>query len=239
MPSTPFKLLPLDQARPDCMPDYLVKTYRWAYLDRRTLPWLDRNLVVSAILWGNAGRLIQDSIAEFSPGDHIMQAACVYGDFSRRLLDRITLSGSLAVVDVASIQLDNLHCKLGKPANLTLHRADLGNGGKGFGVNEFDGICCFFLLHEIPETVRIKVVEGLLANVRVGGKIVFTDYHRPSRWHPLRPIMAAIFRRLEPYAISLLHSEIETIPANTQNFSWSKRTYFGGLYQKVVATRLI
>jgi hypothetical protein len=36
------------------LPDYLRDTYTWAYLDHRTLPWLDRPVVVSAILWGNA-----------------------------------------------------------------------------------------------------------------------------------------------------------------------------------------
>ena len=32
------------------VPDYLRDTYTWAYLDHRTVPWLDQPVVVSAFL---------------------------------------------------------------------------------------------------------------------------------------------------------------------------------------------
>jgi hypothetical protein len=47
-----------------------------------------------------------------------------------------------------------------------------------------------------------------------------------------------VFRRLEPYAIDLWDHEItEFLPADVQPASLCKRTYFGGLYQKLVLTR--
>ena len=49
------------------LPDYLRNTYSWAYLDHRTVPWLDRPVVVSAILWGNASRLMDAAVREFAP----------------------------------------------------------------------------------------------------------------------------------------------------------------------------
>ena len=46
------------------LPDYLRNTYSWAYLDHRTMPWLDRPVVVSAILWGNASRLMDAAVRD-------------------------------------------------------------------------------------------------------------------------------------------------------------------------------
>jgi SAM-dependent methyltransferase len=229
---------PIIPALPDAIPEYLARTYTWAYLSRRTLPWLDRPLVVAAILWGNSRRLMQAAVAEFSPGMRVMQAACVYGDFSRLLADRLGPCGQLTVVDVAEIQLANLRHKLRGVSHLRVVRADLSKGTFGVAPGSLDGVCCFFLLHEVPEEMRRRIVDHLLAAVRIGGKVVFTDYHRPHRWHPLRPVMAAVFRLFEPYATSLQEQDISSLSAAADNFSWHQTTKFGGLYQQLTATRI-
>ena len=90
------------------VPDYLRDTYTWAYLDHRTVPWLDQPVVVSAILWGNASRLMNAAVREFSAGQRVLQAAAVYGDFSQRLARRLGGDGQLTVVGVASIQIANV-----------------------------------------------------------------------------------------------------------------------------------
>ncbi|MGB5132287.1 MAG: hypothetical protein WBO00_06705, partial [Steroidobacteraceae bacterium] len=99
----------------------------------------------------------------------------------------------------------------------------------------YDGACCFFLLHEVPDQQKRQIINALLAAVRPGGKILFVDYHQPVRWHPLRPVMAAIFRWLEPYAMGLVSRSIEEFAERRQDFRWRKQTRFGGLYQLVVA----
>jgi len=219
------------------IPDYLEHTYRWAYLDPRNMKWLDRPLVVSAILWGNARRLMRAAVDEFAPGQRVLQAACVYGDFSGMLADRLGPAGDLLVLDAAQVQLDNLQRKLAGRSQVRARCADLATAELGVAPGSLDGVACFFLLHEVPAEARRRVVDNLLALVRVGGKVVFTDYHRPARWHPLRPIMALVFRWLEPFAVSLQHEDIAALSPRAAHFSWTKRTAFGGLYQQVVAVR--
>ncbi|MCK9258734.1 MAG: rhodoquinone biosynthesis methyltransferase RquA [Azoarcus sp.] len=216
------------------LPDYLRKTYTWAYLSHRTLPWLDRSLVVSAILWGNAGRLMRAAVAEFAPGQRVLQAACVYGAFSSMLAARVGESGALEVVDVAPIQIANVRRKLAHQRQAVARLADL---SQPLGGATFDGVCCFFLLHEVPEDQRRRIVDNLLAAVEPGGKAVFVDYHRCTRWNPLAPVMNLVFRTLEPYAPSLLDTPIESMSARAGEFDWTHRTLFGGLYQHVVAVR--
>jgi ubiquinone/menaquinone biosynthesis C-methylase UbiE len=94
------------------------------------------------------------------------------------------------------------------------------------------------LLHEQPAHVRRATLAEALRVVKPGGKIVIVDYHRPSSWHPMRSLMRLVFRKLEPYAIDLWHHEVaEFMPSDVQPTSLSKRTYFGGLYQKLVLIR--
>ena len=215
------------------LPDYLRRTYAWAYLDARTLPWLDRPPVVSAILWGNAGVLMRAAVGEFEPGQSVLQAACVYGDFSRMLARRVGANGRLEVVDVAPIQVSNARDKLAALPQAMTRVGDLTQPLS----RQYQGVCCFFLLHEVPPGQRRMIVDNLLAAVMPGGKVVFVDYHRPVPWHPLAPIMSLIFRALEPYAPSLLDTPIESMSPRAAEFQWTRRTRFGGLYQHVVGTR--
>lgn len=221
----------------DIIPAYLSRTYRWAYLSRRTLPWLDRPLVVSSILWGNATRLMRAAVEEFAPGQRVLQAACVYGGFSRMLAERVGPHGVLEVVDVAPLQVDNARRKLAGLGHVKLRCADLACCGEEGGRARYDGVCCFFLLHEVPDSQRRRIVDNLLAAVRPGGKVIFVDYHRPARWHPLAPLMNLVFRSLEPYAPSLLEQAVAELSPRASGFDWHKRTFFGGLYQQVVAVR--
>ncbi|WP_374262353.1 rhodoquinone biosynthesis methyltransferase RquA [Zoogloea sp.] len=215
------------------VPDYLRDTYTWAYLDHRTVPWLDRPVVVSAILWGNADRLMSAAVAEFEPGQRVLQAAAVYGDFSPRLARRLGDAGQLTVLDVAPIQIANTRRKLAPWPHAHAQVADL---TQPVGTR-FDAVCCFFLLHEVPAPARRRIVANLLDAVGPGGKIVFVDYHQPRWWHPMGPAMAFVFRYLEPFANSLLAESIETLVPETADFEWRKETLFGGLYQKVVGVR--
>ncbi len=220
-------------ASPAPLPAYLRDTYTWAYLDRRSVRWLDQRVVVSAILWGNADRLMKCAVAEFRPGQRVLQAAAVYGDFSLRLAARLGDAGRLTVVDVAPIQVANTRRKLLRWPGARVRVADL---AAPLGAT-FDAVCCFFLLHEVPSHSRRCIVRNLLSAVEPGGRIVFVDYHRPRWWHPMRPAMALVFRYLEPFADSLLAEAIETLVPESAEFEWRKETLFGGLYQKVVGVR--
>ena len=92
-------------------------------------------------------------------------------------------------------------------------------------------------MHELPDDYKRGVATALLDSVRPGGKLVFIDYHKPHWAHPLKLITSLVFDTLEPYAKGLWREEIAAFAGNDARFSWRKETYFGGLFQKVVATR--
>lgn len=215
------------------LPEYLEKTYTWAYLNPKTVPFLSSAPVVAAILWGNADRLIKRTVAEIEEGHSVLQSAAVYGRFSTELAKAVGKSGHLDVIDVAPIQVetakkrvegfDNAHVKLGD-ASIVQSKS-------------YDRVVCFFLLHEVPEDVKHKVVNAMLASIKNDGKVVFVDYHKPSGYHPLKPVMSLVFDYLEPFAKGLWGKEIQDYCDNASDFIWQKETVFGGMYQKIVVSR--
>lgn len=217
------------------VPDYLSRVYTWAYLTPAYSRYLDTSLVVSAILWGNANRLMRAGFSEFEEGQSVLQPACVYGDFSNRLAKVLGPQGTLHVTDVAPNQVEACRRKLARHPSARIGLADAAEPRE----QDYDGVCCFFLLHEVPEDYKARIVRNLLEATRPGGKTVFVDYHGPHWAHPLRPIMILVWRLLEPFALALSQREIrDYAPAHlAERFTWRKHTYFGGLYQKVVATR--
>ena len=215
------------------MPPYLEEVYWWAYLRPASLAVFDHSPIVSAILWGNYNRLKRAAFAEIRPGQSVLQAACVYGDFSTDLAGHVGGDGRLEVIDVAPLQVDNCRRKLRNFPQAQARLADAAEPGGG----PYDVVCCFFLLHELPDGHTRAVLDGLLSSVAPGGKAIFVDYHNAHPLHPLKPITNLVFRLLEPFAKGLCEHGIADFAGDAGSFVWRKRTYFGGLYQKVVAER--
>lgn len=215
------------------IPAYLREQYYWAYLDPRNVRLLDREIVVKVILWGQHHRLRGAAFAELQPGQRVLQPACVYGDFSPALAAHLGLQGSLDITDVAPIQLAACRRKLRGLPQARTRRADASRPDGA----RYDAVCCYFLLHELPDDYKSSVLNSLLERVRPGGKLVIVDYHKPHWAHPLKPITGLVFDTLEPFAKSLWRREIVDFAANPGRFAWRKETYFGGLFQKVVARR--
>ena len=220
------------------MPEYLEKTYWWAYTHPNAVRVFERQWLVNLILWGNFSRLRDLALQEM--GDNIngkvLQVACVYGNFTEHLVRRLGPQGHLNVIDVAPVQIKNMHAKLSDKRKVSILQQDASN--MQFADASQDATIVFFLLHEMPVDVRRKTVAEALRVTKPGGKIVFVDYHRPRASSPFRYIMVPILTTLEPFAMDLWNNEISHwLPPQHNCQHIEKQTYFGGLYQKVVITR--
>jgi len=220
------------------VPNYLQETYWWAYVHPTSVQIFERQWLVNLILWGNFARLRDAALDEV--GDTIagnnLQVACVYGDFSQQIAARLESESELHIVDIAPVQLQNVKKKIKDHSNVHIHQQD--STCLDFDDGQFDNVIVFFLLHEQPEAVRKKTVEQVLRVVKLGGKVVFVDYHQPHWANPFRYIMIPILRTLEPFALGVWKKEIiDWVPAGLRPKHLGKETLFGGLYQKVVMTR--
>jgi ubiquinone/menaquinone biosynthesis C-methylase UbiE len=232
----PFPARPTPHA--PIIPRYLRDVYWWAYVHPNAVQLFEREWLVNLILFGNYGRLRDSALAELGETvtGNTLQVACVYGNLTARLRQRLAPDARLDVVDILPIQLENLASKLPSDERVTLLQGD--SSCMDCPDAKYDQVLLFFLLHEQPEHVRRQTLAEALRVVRPGGRIVIVDYHRPVRRHPLRLLMTGVFRKLEPYAMDLWEHEIEEfIPRLSAPMSIQKETSFGGLYQKLVLIR--
>jgi ubiquinone/menaquinone biosynthesis C-methylase UbiE len=217
------------------VPGYLERVYWWAYVRPGAVKLFERQWLVNLILWGNFGALRDAALAALGARleGRTLQVACVYGDLTDRLRKRLTTGGSLDVVDVLRVQLDNLAAKIPGDRRVGLIQGD--SSALDIESRTYDRALLFFLLHEQPGDVRRRTLAEALRILKPGGRLVIVDYHRPRAAHPLYWPMVAILKTLEPFAMDLWREEVSSwLPEGT---ALEKRTSFGGLYQLVTVTK--
>ena len=216
------------------VPRYLQDSYWSAYVHPRAVRFFERQWLVNLILWGNFARLRDaalDALGDSIPG-RTLQVACVYGNFTARLTERLPHDAALDVVDVLPIQLENLRAKLGANEAVNLLHRDASD--LGLTDASYERVVLFFLLHEMPLEVRRRTLDEARRVLKPGGRIVIVDYHRPVAWHPFRPLMRFILRNFEPFALDLWAHEVQEWLPNLPAGALRKRTFWGGLYQMLV-----
>ena len=220
------------------VPGYLSAYYWWAYIHPKAVKLFERQWLVNLILWGNYKRLRDAALMELgeSLSGTTLQVACVYGDLTNCLSRQaMTDGGSIDIVDVLPIQLENLRSKLpvGAPARLlAMDSIDL-----KLPDARYDRALVFFLLHEQPREWRERTLSEVLRVVKPGGKVIIVDYARPRWWHPLRYLFPILLAKLEPFALDLWREEIASWLPRSCGVNVHKRLFFGGLYQLVVSWR--
>lgn len=228
----------MDRAvEPIAVPPYLAQTYWWAYVHPNAIKFFERQWLVNLILWGNFSRLRDAALAALGKqlDGRTLQIACVYGDLTNRLQARLANSGSLDVVDILRVQLENLARKLTGDPRVGLVQGD--SSCLDIATGAYDRALLFFLLHEQPEDVRRRTIAEALRVTKPGGRVVIVDYHGPRKSNPLYLPMVAILKTLEPFALDLWRHEIaEWLPAGAVA-RVEKRTSFGDLYQLLVITK--
>ncbi len=215
------------------VPTYLSEVYDWAYLNPRNVALLDRNAVVDVLLFGNARRLMRSATKEIKPGQKVLMAAHVYGNFVNKLADAVGPTGQLDIIDIAPIQVSNCRKKVGHMPQVSVRQADAALPHEA----DYDVVLSFFLLHEVPDGKKRAIVDSLLNGVKEGGKALFVDYHRPHILHPVGYILSVVNDLLEPFAKALWRHEISEYAGKADAYHWRKTTLFGGIYQKVVVKK--
>jgi SAM-dependent methyltransferase len=218
------------------LPAYMTEVYDWAYVDPTWVRWLDHNIVVKTLLFGNDRRLMRRYLKRIRPGMRVWQVAHVYGDLVQLAAQAAGPTGCFHLTDVTPIQIAHAHYKLDAYPWTKVIRQDAGLHA-GEPDMAYDLICSFFLLHEVPDHWKRIIVDNMLAQLPDAGEVLFVDYHRPAHWQPIRYILKWVNRLLEPFAEALWQHEISHFASHPERFEWNKETLFGGVYQVVSVTR--
>ena len=214
------------------IPPYITDIYSWLYLNPKLYNFLDNSFLLNIITLGYHYILTEELKKEILPHSHILQIGITLGGQIDKIYSSLGMLGSYTIVDVIPELIENCKEKhLEQRINMVQANATKTIRG------EYDTIISYMLLHELPPTTRTKVLTNIIDALKPGGKAIFIDYHLPSSYNPLKYIIRTINRLYQPFAETLWKNAIKDLTPKAELCSWSQQTYFGGIYQKVVATK--
>ena len=214
------------------IPSYIKNIYSWLYLNPFLYNILDNSIVQNILTLGNHSKLIKELNKDLIPHSKVLQIGTTLGAQVEKTYLTLGAFSTYTIVDVLENQLKNCNEKHLEQRINFIH-ADASKVIEG----TYDTIICYFILHELPPKTREKLLTNLTKALKENGKIIFIDYHLPSSYNPLKYTIRAFNRLYQPFAESLWKKSIKETTPNSHKFTWSKQTYFGGVYQKVVATK--
>jgi len=233
--SSPLKELKKDLLKSKVKtPAYLSEIYGPIYEDVEISQNLDDNRLWTLATLGYNNKLANAVCDEINYQNKVLQVGATFGHQIEKIAEKIGSYGKFDILDVSAVQIARLKNKFiyNYPELKFLHQ-DATTPIK----DKYDVVVCYMLLHEVPNQTKIRIVNNILNAVRIGGKVVFVDYHNPSRWNPLRYFIRLVNRLYQPFAETLWKTEIKSFADNPSAYNWRKTTYFGKIYQKVVAIR--
>ena len=219
---------------PAIIPLYQQEFYSRLYENKYLTRLFDRQWLLNILTFGYSKKLADSCLDEVKSRQHVLQLGATFGDQLGRLATKLGVYGRLDVVDVSLTQLRYIRNKyrFSYPYMSFINRdATMPFSGK------YDVIICYMLLHELPLPAKSKVINQVLANLAPEGKAVFIDYNNAVWWHPLKWFVKMFNRLYQPFAERMWQTEIKDYATNRRLYEWRKNTYFGKMYQKVVATR--
>ncbi|MFL1780958.1 hypothetical protein ABSA28_00668 [Candidatus Hepatincolaceae symbiont of Richtersius coronifer] len=224
----------LERLKEHQIPNYLLDTYQWAYIKPKNIDFLDNVFIYHLILFGQGAKLMKTYLREIKPTDKVLQVAHVYGNLVKKIAAKVQAKGSLDLIDVVPYQLEKAKLKLKGFKNVDMWLQD----AAVLYHRSYDFIGIYFLLHEVPDYVKKQIIENALQQIdENNAKVVFIDYHNPSFFNPIRPILSLVNLFLEPYSNALWEREIKNFTNKAHKYHWEKTTFFGSTYQKVVVSK--
>ena len=216
------------------LPVYISKVCGWLYDSPKLCKIMDNPKVQAFIsLWNNK-KLINAVLKEVRVSDNVLQVGATFGSQIKETAEKIGYYGKYRIVDIHPLQISRVEEKY-KYLYPSMEFAQKDAAAKIDG--KYDLILCYMLLHELPTVTKAKVVNNLLGMLKDRGRVVFVDYHNPNKWHPMRYVVRMFNRLYRPFVEKLWDREIHTFADKKTDFVWRKTTYFGRMYQKVVATK--
>lgn len=214
------------------LPMYIKKIYP-KYLSKKKSEFLDSIKIQNFLSLGNRNKLVQSVLREIEQNADYLQIGATFGDQIDQVADKVGYYGNFHIVDVSKVQTERIKEKYkGIQQNINFSNQN----GLAKITYDYDGIICFFLLHELPPLTRRKMVNHLLNSVKEKSKVVFIDYHKPN--NRLIQKISKIYNRLyNPFMEEFINEEIFDLADYKDEFYWNKHTICNGRYQKVVATR--
>ena len=179
------------------------------------------------------GMLTKKVVNEIIEGHDVLQLGIASGNFESEIAKKMNSKGRYDIEDISARHINLTRTRVAAWLNVTLKERDF------MFPNDlrYDAVIGYFVLHELPDSRKKAVLERAFNALKPNGKMIFVDYARPKKYHPLKQPVKLFNRLYEPFAESLWYNEIQDFAPKTDKLIWDKKTFFGDMYQCVIAQR--
>ncbi len=207
------------------------------YLNPKKCARRDNDFVSMLRTFFQYKKLVAETIWELKKDQKVLQVGVVNGSEMDEVAMAVGAYGRYDIVDVNPAQADRVTEKYWKLYhNMKVYKKNVIDVEDS---TEYDAVICFMVLSEVPSQTKSQIINKALRMVKVGGKVIFTDWHNPEEYHPLRYIVRMYNRLYHPFVERLWDRNISVYakPEYRNKFEWKKDTYFGRMFQKTVAIK--
>ena len=219
------------------LPSYLDFIYGNLYKDHEKCKKHDSLWFCNLRTFFQYGNLVRALNKELKLNNKVIQLGITFGSQIEETALTIGPNSQYDIIDICNSEIERINKKYSRSfQNLNLYAQDARTVSSK---QLYDAVICFMLLSQAPAASKRKLINNALKMAKVGGKVVFIDWHTPLYYHPLRYVVRMYNRLKHPFVERLWDRDINSYvdPETRSLFSWRKTTYFGRMFQKCVAIR--
>ena len=216
------------------LPLYHTAIYPNLYKDEKWFKFFGNKIVSNVVSLFTREKIIDSFIEEITPKSKVLQMGISFGDEIQAVAEQVGYKGRFDIIDVNNNQIAFAKEHLGDSyPQVNFFHYD----AEEKLPEQYDVIICYMLLHEVPISSKVNIVNNALKSIKRDGKVIFVDYGRPNTLHPLAYFVRMFNRLYQPFAEKLWDREIASYAEKDLDYNWKKQRFLGGLYQKVVVTK--
>lgn len=212
------------------------------YSNMSLIRFIDFQPVIAAILLFQYSRLVSiitDSLQQMDlHGKQTLITSCAFGNVMPRVVKVAVDSGAsrVLVADIIQNELDHARSKLRNYVSKIEYCQDNAIAMKQAAASVHANVM-FFLLHELPNHLKIEALNEATRVLAPGGKLYLAEFHRPNPWL-LRSLSWTYFKVFEPYGLSLWNTHDPVVQLSAMpGITCERHVVFFGNFQVIVATK--
>ena len=212
------------------------------YSNMRLIKLVDFQPIISAILLFQYHHLVAKIVAGLKQSDlknkRVLITSCAFGNVIPQVVKAAVDAGAERVViaDIIPNELIHAKSKLGNfPGKVDYIEDNATAMQQKAGV--VDANVIFFLLHELPHSLKGQALNEAGRMLAPGGKLYLAEFHRPEL-RVLRALSWTYFKVFEQLGLALwdTHDPLEHLQ-NMGGWACERTTFFFGNFQIITATK--
>ena len=221
------------------VPAYIKSVYGSIYVKGKFSSFFDSDFFANFSTCGQYKKIKKSVLAEIKEMQNVLFVGNANASFMQEIIKKIGKDAAFDIVEAVPVQAELAKNKLKQYPNAKIITDDIEfyYPKKSRKRVKYDLVIAYFLLHEMPDCKKSRVIESLISLTTRSGKILFVDYDVPHKCNVPAHIVKWLNFLIEPFAESLQTKGLESFVAEPEKYLWDKENFLAGMYQRTTIKR--